>query len=256
MRGIWSGTIGFGMVSIPVKLYTAIGRSPSLSRMCKKCNSQIGNVYRCKSCKDEPEFGNWNSGYKLDKENYMVVDKDKVDGLKKESQDTIPIVGFVGMDEFSPLWESGDKYFVGIAEKKKSMNVAARTAYVLLKTVLDHQLVAVGKLTMRGREALVSIRSYRGGLIVTKMVYHEQLRDEEEVFFATEQITIEPDTLQLASKMIEKLNGNFDYAGFKDEYIQSLMELLNGEPVEIPEMNPAIATDNLQELLKASVAGT
>lgn len=258
MRAIWSGSIGFGgVLSFGIKLYTAIEKHQiPLHRMCKSCGGEVGYVNRCKKCNAELASGEWDMGYKVAKDEYVRVPKEKIEEIKVASQENINLFAFLPKNEFNELSITGDHYFIGIAEKK-GKNIAARTAYLLLKEVLKRKgLVAVGKLCMRGKESLVIVEPFSKGLILTKTYYADQLRDGEEIFCDNEEISIDEETLELGFKLVSNAKG-FVYQEHKDSYIEALNRLIEKGEVtnEELELTPARETFDIKALLKASIAG-
>lgn len=252
MRAVWSGTMGFGMLNMPIKLYTAIEKEQiPLHRICK-CGGEVGYVNRCKRCNAELTSGDWDMGYKVAKDEYIRISKDKIEAIKIASQENINLFAFVPKDEISELSITGDHYFVGIAEKK-NINMAARTAYLLLKEVLRRKgLVAVGKLCMRGKENLVIVESFSKGLILTKIYYAEQIREGEEVFFDGDGLKIDEETLELGYKLVSK--AKFRYEEHKDRYAEALRKLIeNGEVTNEEVTSVRSEIYDLKELLKASI---
>lgn len=241
-----------GLINIPIKLYTAISKQPiKLSRICKECGSPVGYINRCKGCGKELVNGDWDMGYEIEKGSFVRIEKEAIDAIKIESQETIQLFSFIPVEDLNPLSETTDKYFVGIAEKK-NVNLAARTAYSLLREVLTvKHIVGIGKLCMRGKESLVSVKPYKQGLVLAKLTYCEQIRDESEVFF--EPIKTGEQEFELASKLVEQYK-EFRYEDYKDDYLEALMKLIEGEPVRVEEKSIAqVGSVDLLEQLKASV---
>lgn len=257
MRAVWSGTIGLGMVNIPVKLYTTVGKTPiKLSRLSRCCGSQIGYKNYCKACIKDIDYNDWDKGFEVSKGEFVRITQEQIDAIKLPSEESIDLLSFVPIETINPVWRSGDSYYVGIAEGKGKINKVGRKAYTLLKQVLDLKGIAgVGKLCVRGKETLVLVESYHRGMLLTKLYFAEQVRDDEEAFF--EGVGITPEEEKLGLDLAERLENGFDYVGYKDTYVEALQKIIEGEPVtELAEAKHEVASDNLVALLKQSVEAT
>lgn len=257
MRAVWSGTIGIGMINIPIKIYTAVGKTPiKLSRLSRCCESPTGNKYYCKGCGEEIAYNDWDKGFEVSKGEYVRITQEQIDAVKLPSEESIDLFSFVPVETINPIWRNGDSYYVGIAEGKGKTNKVGRKAYTLLKQVLDIRgLAGIGKLCQRGKETLVVVESYKRGLSLTKLYFAEQIRDEEEVFFGGVPITEEEEKLGL--ELVEKLENGFSFEGHKDTYVEALQRIIEGEPVtELAEAKQEATSDNLMAMLKQSVEVT
>jgi DNA end-binding protein Ku len=254
MRAIWSGYLGFGAISVPIKLYSAVEKDEvKLHRLCRKCGSEIGYVNRCKSCGQEVPFGEWDMGYEVSDKEFMKIPKEVLDSKKPETNENITLFAFIQRDDISPLSITGDHYFIGTNEKKRK-NENARIAYQLLNEILKvKKKVGIGKFCARGKENLVMIEPFNGGLLLTKLYYATQIRACNDVFF-DENYRIDSDTLKLAESLIDKYS-KFNYEEQKNEYIDMLKRVISGQvPTEIPSTTPKVEeSSDIRALLKMSV---
>jgi len=257
MRAVWSGVISMGLINIPIKLYTAVGKTPiKLSRLSRCCGSPTGNKYYCKECGNEIAYNDWDKGFEVAKGEWVRITQEQIDAIKLPSEESIDLFSFVPVEVINPVWRTGDSYYIGIAEGKGKTNKVGRKAYTLLKQVLDLKgLAGIGKLCVRGKETLVIVESYKRGLLLTKLYFADQIRDDEEVFF--EGVEITPEEEKLGLELVAKLENKFNYEEHKDEYVEALQRIIEGEPVtEIAEVKPSVKSDNLVSLLKQSVEVT
>lgn len=257
MRAVWSGTIGLGMINIPIKIYTAVGKTPlKLSRLSRCCGSPTGNKYYCKGCGDEMDYNDWDKGFEIAKGEWVRITQDQIDAVKLPSEESIDLFSFVPIEVINPVWRSGDSYYIGIAEGKGKTNKVGRKAYTLLKQVLDIKgLAGIGKLCQRGKETLVAVESYKQGLSLTKLYFAEQIRADEEVFF--EGVAITPEEEKLGLELVARLENGFDFEEHKDSYVEALQRIIEGEPVtELVEAKQDVTSDNFMAMLKQSVEVT
>ncbi|MHC1623004.1 MAG: non-homologous end joining protein Ku [Candidatus Methanospirareceae archaeon] len=254
MRSTWSGSIGFGMVNIPIKLYTAVDKQAvKLSRLCKGCGGQIGYKNVCKGCGKEVEYGDWNKGFEVAKNQFITITQEQIDSIKLPSETTIQITTFVPLRDINVVWLS-DAYYVGVDEKKGKVNSGTRKAYAMLRFALEKQKkVAIGTICMRGKESLVAIRSYNGGLLLSKLHYAEQIRDCTEVFSGLETIALTEKEKDVACQLIESMSDKFDYTSYVDRYADALASLIEGKPVATVEQKPVAPTEDVLGQFEASI---
>lgn len=250
MKAIWSGYIGFGMVNIPIKLYSSTSEERTrLVRLCKDCGSPIGNKYFCKAEEKEKQWNDWDRGYEISDGEYIKITNEQLEAIKLESEVSINIFTFVAKEEIDPLWEK-DRYYVGISEKKDKLSKTARKAYALLREVLKKKgIVGIGKLTIRNSENLVTIAAHKNYLLLTRLYYAENIREFNEVIEAE----ISEQEMALAEKLVESLKKPFDYAEHRDRYEEALQALITGQTVRIAPERKAPATDDLLAQLQASI---
>lgn len=257
MRAEWSGTIGLGMINIPVKLYTAVGKTPiKLSRLSRCCGSPTGNKYYCKECDKEMDYNDWDKGFEIAKGEFVRITQEQIDAVKIPSEESIDLFSFVPVETINPVWRTGGSYYIGIAEGKGKTNKVGRKAYTLLKQVLDLKgLAGIGKLCVRGKETLVMVESYKRGLSLTKLYFADQIRPDEEVFFESVEIT--PEEEKLGLELVARLENGFNFEEHKDAYVEALQRIIAGEPVmELVEAKTEVTSDNFLALLKQSVEVT
>jgi len=257
MRAVWSGTIGLGMINIPIKVYTAVGKTQiKLSRLSRCCGSPTGNKYYCKGCDNELDYNDWDKGFEIAKGEWVRITQEQIDAVKLPSEESIDLFSFVPVETINPVWRSGDSYYVGIAEGKGKTNKVGRKAYTLLKQVLDIKgLAGMGKLCQRGKETLVTVESYKRGLSLTKLYFAEQIRDDEGVFF--DGVAITPEEEKLGLELVARLENGFNFEEHKDSYVEALQRIIEGEPVtELAEAKQEVTSDNFMAMLKQSVEVT
>jgi len=254
MRSTWSGSIGFGMVNIPIKLYTAVDKQAvKLSRLCKGCGGQIGYKNTCKGCGNEIEYGDWNKGFEVAKDQFITVTQEQIDSIKLPSETTIQISTFVSSKDINVVWLS-DTYYVGVDEKKGKVNSGTRKAYAMLRSALEKQkMIAIGTICMRGKESLVAIRSYNGGLLLSKLHYAEQIRNGADVFSDLETIALTDKEKDVACKLVESMSEKFDYVSHVDRYADALASLIDGKPIVTVEDKLVATTDDVLGQFEASI---
>lgn len=233
LKATWSGNLGImGMFNIPVKLFTAIEKKDNFKRICG-CGGHVGNAYKCNQCGKELDFGAWQTGYDLGGDDIVILDKEKIEALKPVGSSDMQVLGFV--QELDPLAITGSHYFIGVAEKKskakKTIEVEVsnvKKIYAVFRdTLRDNGLIAIGKYTDRGNEHYVCIRSYKDGLLLSKLYYSDYRRSESEIFADYLDIRSTAEHLELMKRIMEQMNTNISIDELRDEYTQRVRGLVD-----------------------------
>ena len=252
-RAIGSGTISFGLVSIPIKLYTAaVSGGVSFNHLHAKCGSRIKQQTFCPTCNETVERSALVRGYEFAKDQYVQFKDEELKSLEAEASKIIDLTEFVPLHKVDPIYF--DKtYYLG-------PDKGGEKAYRLLADVLAKtDRVALAKYIMRGKENLVLIRPAQSGLMLHTMYYVDEVRDFSEIEKGQE-AKIKEGELELGIRLIDELsNEEFKPENYKDEYRLQVLDLVDKkvEGKEItaaaPQAQRAQVID-LMEALKASLA--
>jgi DNA end-binding protein Ku len=249
MRAIWSGSIGFGLVNIPVKLYSAVQESSlDLDMLDKKDHANIKFQRINERTGKVVAWANIVKAYNLDG-SYVVLDDEDFQKAMPEKTKSIDIMAFVQEKEVDPmLYET--PYFI---EPEKS---GAR-AYGLLWSALHKTGKAgLGSFVLRSKESLCLIRAVEDALVVQKIRFQEEIREASELNIP--KLTSKPNELKMALSLIEQLTEKFDITAYKDTYSDKLMKLIKakakGKKVSVPHMKVVHSrAKDLMSQLKASL---
>jgi len=264
-RVIWKGSISFGLVNIPVSLYAAIeGRdSFSFHQLCEK-NHRIR--YR-KWCTAEDREVNWSEikkGYKITKNNYIVVEKEDLDKIKIKTTKSIDIKEFIDTKDFDPIFVEKSYYI------KADSKTTSNKAYLLFVKVLNEtNKIAIGKVVLRdNKEHLVALRAYQRGIVMQQLHYLDEIKPIEDysdidvskkIDREIPQQQIDNRELSLAKTLVENLtNAEFDISQYSDTYAKELGRLITaksqGEKISIKSEEMEVETGkDLLAALKASL---
>jgi DNA end-binding protein Ku len=253
-RAIGSGTISFGLVNIPVKLYAAAESAAQISfnQLHDKCKNRIRQQLFCPVDNEVVPREHIVKGYEFAKDQYVIFTTEELKALEEASTKAMEISEFVPLSSVDPLYfENG--WYLGPDKK-------ADRPYKLLAQALEQsQHAAIAKYSTRGREELVMIRPGQGGALVMQTLrYADELRPASEVPIGEGEV--KPAELQLAKQFIEQLSTDtFDPSKYEDTYRQRLQGVIDqkvaGEPVQIaPAEPPRTQVIDLMEALKASLA--
>jgi DNA end-binding protein Ku len=248
-----SGTISFGLVSIPVRLYTAaVSGSVSFNLLHAKCGSRIKQQTFCPTCNEVVDRSALVRGYEFAKDQYVRVSDDELKSLEGEASRIIDIAEFVPLDTVDPIYFE-KTYYLG-------PDKGGEKPYRLLaEAMAKSERVALAKFVMRGKENLVLIRSAQDGLMLHTMYFADEVRSFAEVDKG-QAAKVKEGELEMALKLLEGLSGEaFEPERYQDEYRQRVLELLTtkveGRPARAagPRRERSQVID-LMEALKESLA--
>ena len=220
-RAYWQGQIRLALVSIPVEVYSATKsgaqisfnqiHEPSGKRIhYEKVVEGIGPVDRDEIVK----------GYEISKGNYVLLDQEEIDAVKIESRKTLELVQFVDAGEIDVFYFEKPYYVVPADD-------LAEEAFVVLREALkETKKVAIGQLSMRGREYLVSLKPCGKGIVLETLRYEDEVRRAQGYFKDIPATKPDKDMLDLAKTLIEQKTAPFDPGAFEDRYIEALEKLI------------------------------
>jgi DNA end-binding protein Ku len=249
-RALWSGTVGFGLVQVPVRMYTAISEK---GVKFNQLNSKTGNRVRQQRIDGgtgaEVAYEDIVKGYEMSKDTYLVVTPEELEALAPRMTKTIDIQKFVGVDEIDPMLYD-KSYYLGPAE-------GVEKPYHLLTQAMEKAgRVALGKIVQRGgsKQKLMAIRAQDGVLVGSMLVFGDEVNRPPEI----EPAELSDRELQMATALIESLTEEFDPNEFTDEYREEVLALIEakamGETYATPEPEPEVEQEDLMAALEASLA--
>jgi DNA end-binding protein Ku len=251
MRSIWTGAIGFGLVNIPIKLYSATQDSElDLDMLDKKDHANIRYKRVNENTGKEVPWENIVKGYNLDGK-YVVVDDDDFKKAAPEKTKIIEIKEFIDIAEIDSIFYEVPYYL----EPDKS----GAKAYILLRDALQKTgKVGFGSFVMRNKEELVVIKPYENLLVLNRIRWAQEIRSTEEIKIPAGES--KPAEMKMAIELIKQLSGPFDIEKYKDTYSDELLKLIKakakGGKVKSPlrVVHTTKSTDLLSQL-QASLKG-
>lgn len=246
-RSLGSGTISFGLVSIPVKLYTAASsQSPSFNLLHAKCGNRIRQQRLCPVCNEVVERDDLVRGYEFAKDQYVRITDEELKALEGEASKAIEISEFVPLSTVDPVYFE-KSYYLG-------PDKGGEKPYRLLAEAMAQAgKVALAKFVMRGRENLVLLRSSQNGLMLHAMYFADEVKDFGEIDKG-ESAKISGAETNLAMRLIDELsNDQFKPEQYDDEYRQRVLELVNSkaEGKEITIAEPVAQRAQVIDLMAA-----
>jgi len=246
-HSIGSGTLSFGLVSIPVKMFTAASsESLSFNLLHEKCGGRIKQQQICPACNEVLDRSSLVKGYEFAKEQYVRFTEDELKKLETEASRMIDIAEFVPLDQVDPIYFE-KTYYLG---PDKGGDKAYR---LLTDAMLKTDRVALAKFVMRGKENLVLIRATQDGLMLHTMYYADEVRDFGEIDKGKE-ASVKPGELQLAERLIDELSTKeFKPERYHDEYRDKLMQVVEQkvEGKEVTSIAPQAQRTQVIDLMEA-----
>lgn len=249
MRAIWTGAIGFGLVNIPVKLYSASQQSDlDLDMLDKKDNARIKFHRVNEATGKEISWNNIVKGYKL-KSGYVILDDKDFEQASPKKSKFIEISDFILEDEVDSVYFE-TPYF--LAPEKSGMK-----AYALLREAFKKSGKAgIGTFVLRNKEHLCILRPYKNTIVLNRLRFAEEIRDPAELTLPKDKP--KPTEMKMALSLIEQLTTKFDITKYKDNYTSELLKLIKakakGKKIKQPSLKVTHRKqDTLMSQLKASL---
>jgi len=223
-RSFWKGTISFGLVTIPIQLYTAVKKHVIGFRLLhEKCGNPIISKRWCPHCDEEVAWNHLLKGLKLKNGSYFVLDQDSLKKLKPIKTDNIIITEFVNSSQIYSLYLN-EHYYAGPQKQDD------RAYGLFCKALQKAKLVAVGKFVMRDKEHVCILEPSGSILLLSTLNYTYEIQDDNAIIEAIKIPKIENKELELASLLIDKLySKEFDLAKYKDSFAQKILKALTSE---------------------------
>lgn len=224
MRALWKGHIRFSLVTIPIRMYSAIESKQSISfrQLHKDDNGPIGYVKTCKVCSDKVTQSDIVKGYEYEPDQYVIIDNEDLEKIKLKSTKVIDIEAFVNAEEVDlALYDS--PYFAG-----PDGEVATKAYALLCQTLKNTNKLGIGRVVLRDKENVVLIAPSGSGLMMYKLRYPNELRDMNSVPLIAE-IDADEAQLKLAETLVDSMSKDFSELDLEDRYYEAVMEMVNAK---------------------------
>jgi DNA end-binding protein Ku len=253
-RAIWSGSVSFGLVNVPIKLVTAA--SPKDVRFHQLHDTDGARINQKRVCSldgEEVDYNHIVKGYDMGGGQYVVVEPEELASLDPEATRSIDIEEFVDLAEIDPIYFDHTYYLVpdGRAERPYAL---------LAETMARTKKVAIGRFVLRTKQYLAAMRVRDGVLVLSTMLYADEVVDPVELEVPTTEATRPSEReLDMATRLVESLSAPFDPDRYHDEHREKLMELIEAKaggqiiaPAAAPEKSAPVV--DLMAALEASLA--
>ncbi len=252
MRAIWTGAIGFGLVNIPVKLFSATRESrPDFDMLDRKTQARIRYKRVNEDTGKEVEWDNIVKGYLL-KDRYIVLEDADFEQASPEKSKVIQLQSFVRESEIESVYFDSPYYLQPQKGGEKAYDL-------LLKAMAKTKMAGLSTFVMRNAENLAIVRPYDDVLLLNKLRFHEELRPVSSLKMPDTAIRLTKQEVEMAVELIKRHSGGFNIEHYKDKYSRELMKIIQqkarGKQPVVRKLKPRQAeSKDLLEQLRASLA--
>jgi DNA end-binding protein Ku len=254
-RAIWSGAISFGLVNVPVKLYSATSpRTVRFHQLSSKTGARIRQKRVDPSTGDEVPFEEIVKGYELTPDRYVLIEPEELDALDPKATKTIDIEEFVDLIDIDPIFYDHNYYLAPTTGGAKAYRL-------LLDAMRAAGKVGIGRVVLRSKQQLCALRPTGAVLTLTTMLFGDEVLapDRLDELDAVGDAEATDRELNMAQQLIASLSTDFDPSKYKDEYRERVLELIErkaaGEEIAVqPEAEEPAAAPDLMAALEASLA--
>lgn len=255
-RTVWSGAISFGLISIPVKLFSATSnKAVRFNQIDAKSGSRIKMVRTSAATGEEVPYADVVKGYDLGDDTYVVLSDEELESVAPKASRSIELVDFVEEADIDPIFYENGYYLVP--------DELARKPYALLVEALESAgRVGIATFVMRSKQYLAAIRPVNGRLMLSTMLYADEIVDPAEIpgLEGLDEVEVKAAEKAMAAQLVESLSGAFDPANYRDTYRDKVLELIEAKAdgdvtrVESADTGPSAEIVDLMAALEASVA--
>ena len=250
-RSLWNGTLTFGLVNVPVKVFTAQeSKSIHFHQVHLKDEARIEHRKVCPKEDKEVSSDEIVKGYELSDGGIVVLTKEEIAAAGGENAKLIDVETFVPDDQIDPIFY--DKtYYLGAGDDGED-------AFRLLRKALEEtDKVAIGRWVFHERERLVAVKPLDGVLGMHVMNFHDEVVEPDDLDLPSPQKNPTERELEMAGKLVKSLQTKFQPGNYKDSYREAVLKVIErkkaGEEIETPEPEPKEETDDLMKALEASL---
>jgi DNA end-binding protein Ku len=240
--------ISFGLVAIPIAMYTATQDNDiHFNQLHDEDHSRVRYKKTCAHCGKELAANDIVKGYEYDKDNYIVVTDEELEKIKSEKEKSIQILHFAQLDQISPVYYEKTYQVTPEAGGEK--------AFELLRSALmSEQKIAIGKTVLGAKDTLMAIIPREDGMLISTMFYADEIKELPKTYNKPE---VNPEELKMAQTLINSMDTPFNPAEYKNEYQSKVWELIeskkNGQQVVAAKGEVPNNVINLMDALKASI---
>ncbi len=254
-RAIWSGAISFGLVNVPVKLYSATSpKTVRFHQLSGKTGARIKQKRVDPSTGEEVAFEDIVKGYEITPDRYVTIAPEELDSLDPKATRTIDIEEFVDLGEIDPIFYDHSYYLAPTAGGAKAYRL-------LLDAMNEAGKVGIGKVVLRSKQQLCALRPGDDVLTLTTMLFGDEVLspDRLDELDGIDEAQASDRELKMAQQLIDSLSAEFEPTKYRDEYRERVLEMIErkaaGEEIAVqPEAEEPAAAPDLMAALEASLA--
>ncbi len=247
MHTMWKGSISFGLVNIPIKMFAATeNKDLRFRQLHKECNTPVKYKKFCEHCGREVKEDEIVKAFEYEKDRFVIMKEEDFKAAKAEVLErAIDIVDFVNLNQIDPVF-FGKTYYLSPERGGKAYNL-------LRKAMSDTGRIALAKITIRNKQSLAALRVFQNALMLETLFYPDEIRDIGQVPGLPQNVAADPRELEMAVQLIDQLTTNFNPEKYQDEYRKSLHQIIQnkiqGKAVDV-KVQPQVA-NNVVDLMSA-----
>ncbi|MFB4332641.1 Ku protein [Paenibacillus sp. CR_12] len=251
MHTVWKGAISFGLVHVPVKMFSATeDKDISMRYIHKECGSPLSYIRKCPVCEEEVSWEEITKGYEYEKGKFVLFEKEELEQLAEANSKNITILDFVDLTEIDPIYFQKTYYL--------SPDQAGANAYrLLLEAMKQSGKIGIAKIAIRSKSSLAAIRVLDECLSIETIFYPDEIRPISQVPNLPERTEVNAKELDMAKLLIDQLSTPFDPEKYTDDYRERLLDLINskvsGEEIKIAPARQETNVVDLMAALQASI---
>jgi DNA end-binding protein Ku len=249
---VWKGSISFGLLTIPIRMFTAArSERVQLHQIHKKCHTRLRQPLFCPECNRIVDRSEVVKGYEYADGKYVVIDEEEIKKITPKSSRTMEILAFVKESQIDPIYF--DASYFALPEKDNEKPYA-----LLLKALEDTDRVGIAKVSMHQREYTVFIRPRHHGLTIHTMYFANEIHEVAGYGKLDHSITLKPQEIKLAQQLVETLSEDFNPRQYHDTFQENLKALIaakeHGKTIDVEEPAHRAPVIDMMEALKRSLA--
>ncbi|WP_127588479.1 non-homologous end joining protein Ku [Paenibacillus koleovorans] len=253
MHTVWKGAISFGLVHVPVKMFSATeDKDISMKYIHKECGTPLNYVRTCQHCEKAVEWEEISRGYEYESGRFVLFEKEELDSLAEVNKE-IKILDFVNLTEIDPIYFQKTYYL--------APNETGANAYsLLLEAMRQSGKIGIAKVSIRSKSSLAAIRIMEDCIVMETIFYPDEIRSVKQVPNLPEKPVVNEKELLMANMLIEQLSSPFEPEKYKDDYRAKLLTMIEqkiaGQEVRIAPEAPSTNVIDLMAALQASLEAT
>lgn len=251
MHTVWKGAISFGLVHVPVKMFSATeDKDISMRMIHKPCSTPLSYVRKCQHCDTEVEWDDIVKGYEYEQGRFVIFSKEELEQLAGEANKEIKILDFVNLEEIDPVYFQKTYYLAPSDTGSNAYNL-------LLRSLTESGKIGIAKVSIRSKSSLAAIRVIDRCLAMETIFYPDEIRPISQVPNLPEQANVNEKELTMAKMLIEQLSTPFEPEKYTDEYRSAVLEAIShkvaGEEIQVAPEQQRTNVIDLMSALQASL---
>ncbi|OPH53140.1 Ku protein [Paenibacillus ferrarius] len=254
MHTVWKGAISFGLVHVPVKMFSATeDKDISMRYIHKTCITPLSYVRKCQTCEKEVEWDEISKGYEYEPGRFVLFEKDELETISGEANKEIKILDFVNLTDIDPVYFQ-KTYYLGPGD------TGAGAYNLLLDSMRQTGKIGIAKVSIRSKSSLAAIRVIENCLAMETIFYPDEIRPISQVPNLPDKVTVNEREMEMAKMLINQLSTPFEPEKYKDEYRGRLLEAIEhkvaGEEIQSAPALQKTSVIDLMAALQASLDAT